>query len=148
MHPEPKFKTAHVIEEKDASGKVIKRRKILGQPVGLTFSVVSGTIDSAVWSDKWNQWTYSIYPWSSERNSRTATEQSILPIEEWVHHYLFDDKELVLQTVNNLRFDSDSLARGAMSILNYYRALMSGRCCDMNQTIQLLRKAVKKYNGV
>lgn len=146
MRPDPKFTTSYFLEIKDDKGKVIKKKKILGQPIGIPYSFVTGTIEAKAWSESKNQWTYSIYPGGENwHESVYVQESSLLPIKDWLHPSLSDK---VIETVNNLLFDDEHRAKGAMSIATHYQSLLSGRASNVRATIDNLLRLVEIYNEI
>lgn len=149
-HPVPRFQTSYYLASTtvDNKGKEkVKLTRFLGQAVGLTANVSCGTVHDAVWSERHNQWYYTLYPWSatdvhpaSVQSNKRATEEMILPIRLWLHEKLGLDVVVVCDTLNTNRGED-------MAIVSTYRALLSGRASDVPKAILNLRRLVDKYNG-
>ncbi len=147
-HPVPKFQTAYYLEETsiDNKGKEkVRRTHFLGQAVGLASNVNCGTVHDAVWSERHNQWYYTLYPWSardvhpsSVQSNKRATEEMIVPIRLWLHEKLGLDVVLACDKLNFKR-------EGAVAIQSTYHSLLSGRASDVPKAIQSLKRLVDKY---
>ncbi len=143
--PVPKFQVAYYLEEKYVDNKGKEKTKYVhfrGQPVGLASNSNSGTIDYAVWSEQFNQWSYTLYPWTGERADKRATEDVLLPIETWVHSKLsFEEVELCRSLIQKNSPGQDT------NILSHYLSLLSGRVSDVHAVIKNLRRLLKEYQG-
>lgn len=146
--PVPKFQVAYYLEEKYEDNKGKQKTKYihyLGEPVGLRSNFNSGAIQDVVWSDQFNQWAYTIYPWSEKQGTKRATEDVVLSIKDW----LFDkiDAE-VLETCENLSYDGD-LNIIARCINNSYKALLSGRVVGPTRDVIVgIDRLVKEYKEI
>ena len=142
--PQPKFQVAYFIEEPLPQGKV-KRTHYRGQPVGLISNSNCGTVQDAVWSVEDNQWSYSIYPWTGDRKNKLATEDVLMPIEEWLN---ISSKDMLI--INLIKVNMDHLYKDpyqclAMNIFTHYKSLISGRANNILLAKNNLRKLVDTY---
>lgn len=131
--PSPKFQVS--IRSKGSSGVLL----IEGDVVGLASNINCGRLESVRWNDRFNQWEYTLYPWSEDER-RWATEDVLIPIVEWLQPkltpFVMDYCEILKASAKA----NDAYCRGPKytAILTKYNALMSGRVRDVYSVIQSL----------
>jgi hypothetical protein len=105
--------------------------------VGLSSNVNCGVIEKIEYSEVTNQFHYYLYPWSEGKKS--ATEDVVLPIKEWVNQK-FSRSELEelkrLELINN----NNSKNINATIIISKYRSLLSGRVSNVYAVVKDLKK--------
>lgn len=144
--PVPKFQVAYYLEEKYLDNRGKEKTKYIhfrGQPVGLVSNTNSGTIQDAVWSDKFNQWAYTVYPWSGMNGSMRVTEEMLVPIDEWVHSKLQTEEANLCSLLSQ-----GSREPLSTNITSHYHSLLSGRVPDASVVIKNLKRLLKEHVDV
>ena len=78
--PVPKFYPPYFVEEIE-NGKTINKN-YPGQTVGLRSNTNCGNVTGIKWIEKFNQWYYTVSPWSGSRNDKWAAESVLMSVRQ------------------------------------------------------------------